>query len=124
MLLCLIDGHTTVLERHLWRAIEFTERVRYATEELYHSLTQNPLSERDSQQAKLEEKVLSIIEKYQSKKGQWPTFAQIHRNSGRNKYRISRDKLLKTLDILQDAKIVAKQTYDGKSSRFMLISRE
>ena len=124
MLLCLIDGHTTVLERHLWRAIEFTERVRHATEQLYHSLTQNPLGERDSQQAKLEEKVLSIIKKYHNKHGKWPTFAQIHRNSGRNKYRISHEKLLKTLDILQDAKVIVKQTNTGKSSSFMLIKRD
>lgn len=120
MLLALVEGYDEILPRHTQRAIECCERIRQCTDEFYTRMTENPQSDKDAEQSRLEDRIVTIIDKYYQKFNKWPTLREIRHRTGNKKSQISNNKLLSTIEVLKEAEII-EDYKDGRTYRYKLL---
>ena len=121
-LLAIFDGSDEIRDEHNDRAVEICERIRRCTEDFYTRMTESPITEKQAQQSQLEDRILKIIRSEYAKKGQWPTLRDIRKRTGDGRHRLSREDVMKVMDVLNDAKVLEEFKEEGKRAyRYRLV---
>ncbi len=123
-LLAYFDGGLEEIEmRHYQRAIEICERIRRCTEDFYVRITESQISEKQAAQSQLEDRIVKIIRSHYEKKNEWPTLNNIRLRTGSGKRgRLSREDIIKVLDILRNAGQLEEFKEEGKRTyRYRLV---
>ncbi|MGB0383205.1 MAG: DUF3987 domain-containing protein [Ardenticatenaceae bacterium] len=123
-LLAVFDGSDQIRDEHNDRAIEICERIRRCTEDFYARMTESPISEKQAEQSQLEDRILKIIKSHHTKKEEWPTLRDIRKRTGKTKhYQLSREDIMKVIDVLMEAKALEEFKEDGKRAyRYKIVS--
>jgi len=123
MLLAVFDGSDEIQMPHYQRSMEVCERIRRCTESFYTRMTESPISEKQAAQSQLEDRIIKIIRSHQKKKNEWPTLRDIRKRTGDARHRLSREDLMKVMDVLRNANMLEEFKEKGmRAYRYRLVA--